>query len=80
MSEIKDILHEDGIYVMEQSYLPMLIKNNAYDSICHEHLTYFTLRQINFLCEKNNLKVIKTSTNTMNVEVLEFLLRIKTLI
>ena len=66
MSEIKDILHEDGIYVMEQSYLPMLIKNNAYDSICHEHLTYFTLRQINFLCEKNNLKVIKTSTNTMN--------------
>ena len=66
ISEIKDILHNEGVYVMEQSYLPMLIKNNAYDSICHEHLTYFTLKQIKYLCEKNNLKVIKTSTNSMN--------------
>tara|TARA_B110000003_G_C16617320_1_gene521755 strand:- start:124 stop:1371 length:1248 start_codon:yes stop_codon:yes gene_type:complete len=66
ISEIKDILDKEGVYVMEQSYLPMLIKNNAYDSICHEHLTYFTLKQIKYLCEKNNLKVIKASTNSMN--------------
>ena len=66
ISEIKDILHNEGIYVMEQSYLPMLVKNNAYDSICHEHLTYFTLKQIDYLCEKNNLRIIKTSMNNMN--------------
>jgi len=63
ISDIKNILHEDGIYVMEQSYLPVLLKNNAYDSICHEHLTYFTLMQIKYLCEKNGLKIFKTSLN-----------------
>ena len=50
---------------MEQSYLPVLLKNNGYDSICHEHLTYFTLKQIRHLCEKNDLKIIKTSLNPM---------------
>ena len=50
---------------MEQSYLPILLKNNGYDSICHEHLTYFTLKQINYLCKKNNLKIFKTSLNYM---------------
>ena len=65
VSDVKDILCKDGIWVMEQSYLPILIKNNGYDSICHEHLTYFTLRQINYLCEKNNLRVFKVSLNSM---------------
>jgi hypothetical protein len=65
MSDIKSILHNKGIYVMEQSYLPILLKNNGYDSICHEHLTYFTLKQIRHLCEKNDLKIIKTSLNPM---------------
>ena len=65
VSDIKNILKKDGIWVMEQSYLPILIKNNGYDSICHEHLTYFTLKQIDYLCKKNNLRIIKTSLNKM---------------
>ena len=65
VSDIKDILREDGIWVMEQSYLPLLLRDNAYDSICHEHLTYFTLKQINYLCSKNDLRIFKTSLNSM---------------
>ena len=38
-----------GIWILEQSYFPHLIKNNAYDSICHEHLTYFTIKQIKMI-------------------------------
>lgn len=65
VSNVKEILCENGVWVMEQSYLPILIKNNAYDSICHEHLTYFTLKQINYLCDQNNLRVFKVSLNHM---------------
>ena len=57
VSDIKNILSKDGIWVMEQSYLPLLLRDNAYDSICHEHLTYFTLKQINYLCSKNDLRI-----------------------
>ena len=52
VSNIRDILDKNGIWVMEMYYLPILLRLNAYDSICHEHITYFSLRQINFLCKK----------------------------
>ena len=66
VSEIKDILHKEGIWVMEMYYIPILLKFNAYDSICHEHITYLTYRHIDYLCKKNNLKIFKTSLNSMN--------------
>lgn len=64
--DIKKILDKNGIWILEQSYLPFLIKNNAYDSICHEHLTYFMFHQIENLLDKNNLKTVDIQTNSMN--------------
>jgi|TARA_B100001964_G_C14248712_1_gene608791 hypothetical protein len=66
VSDIRDILRKDGIWVMEMYFLPILLKYNAYDSICHEHITYFSSKQINYLCKKNNLKIFKISLNSMN--------------
>ena len=57
VSDIKDILDKDGVWILEQSYLPLLIKNNAYDSICHEHLSYFMYRQIKNLLDKGQIEL-----------------------
>ena len=43
-----------------------LVKNNAYDSICHEHLSYFMYRQLNLILSKHNLKVVDVKFNEMN--------------
>ena len=66
VSDIKDILTSDGIWVMEMYDVPTLIKSNAYDSICHEHITYMTLSHIEYLCKKNDLRIFKISVNKMN--------------
>tara|TARA_A100001011_G_C14275829_1_gene829193 strand:- start:123 stop:1364 length:1242 start_codon:yes stop_codon:yes gene_type:complete len=66
VSDIKEILSKDGIWIMEQSYFPFLVKNNAYDSICHEHLSYFMYRQLNLILSKHNLKVVDAKFNEMN--------------
>ena len=66
IKDIKSILDKKGIWVLEQSYFPLLIKNNAYDSICHEHLSYFMHRQLNLLLKKEKLKIIDVSFNNMN--------------
>jgi len=66
VSDISNILHPNGIWVMEMYYLPTLLKFNAYDSICHEHITYLTLDHIDYLCKKNCLKIFKVSLNSMN--------------
>jgi NDP-4-keto-2,6-dideoxyhexose 3-C-methyltransferase len=63
---IESNLTDDGIWVSEQSYLPRMIDNLAFDTICHEHLTYLTLNNINFLALKNNLKIIDVEINNIN--------------
>lgn len=64
--DIAEILEEDGIWVMEQSYLPLMIETNSYDTICHEHLEFYTLKQIEWIAEKASLKVIDVMTNDIN--------------
>ena len=66
IEDISKILHANGVWVLEQSYFPKLFFNNAYDSLCHEHLTYFIYRQIDLILKKNNLRVINIKLNEMN--------------
>jgi NDP-4-keto-2,6-dideoxyhexose 3-C-methyltransferase len=66
VSEVKEILHPDGIWVLEQSYMPTMIKMNAFDTICHEHLEYYTLKQIVWMMERNDLRVFDVAFNDVN--------------
>ncbi|MDA7688625.1 methyltransferase domain-containing protein, partial [Pelagibacteraceae bacterium] len=46
MKEIKSILDVNGIWVVEQSYLPFMLETNSYDTVCHEHYEYYSLKDI----------------------------------
>jgi len=65
-NEVADLLDEQGIWVLEQSYLPLMLKNNSFDTICHEHLEYYALRQIHWLFDKAGLKIIDVRFNMVN--------------
>ncbi|WP_369389920.1 class I SAM-dependent methyltransferase [Streptomyces sp. CG1] len=58
MRDIAAILHDDGVWVMEQSYMPAMLEAGAYDVVCHEHLEYYALRQIEWMAERAGLVVI----------------------
>ncbi len=49
MRHITDVLADDGVWVFEQSYMPSMLEVNAYDTICHEHLEYYGLKQVKWL-------------------------------
>ncbi len=66
MKEVNEILDDDGVWVMEQSYLPLMIKNNAYDCICHEHQEYYCLSQIKYMAFKVGLNILDVSFNDTN--------------
>ena len=63
---ISKLLEKNGIWVLEFSYFPLLLKNLTYDQICHEHVMYYTLNTFNNIVEKNNLKIIDFSLNEIN--------------
>ncbi len=64
--EISTLLSDTGYWVVEFSYLPLLLKNLTYDQICHEHVTYYSLSVFNLLMKKNNLKIVDVSLNEIN--------------
>lgn len=63
---IKASLAKDGIWVLEQSYLPSMLARNSFDTICHEHLEYYALAQIETLAKFHDLKIIDVQANDCN--------------
>ena len=66
VEDIERSLADDGIWVFEQSYLPSMLRANAYDTICQEHLEYYTVRQIQWLLERAGLSMLRASLNDAN--------------
>lgn len=66
MREIEGILADDGIWVFEQSYLPTMLARNSYDTVCHEHIEFYALEQINWMAEKAGLVIQDVEFNDVN--------------
>jgi C-methyltransferase C-terminal domain/Methyltransferase domain/Putative zinc binding domain len=66
MREIVEVLADDGIWVFEQSYMPAMLAQNSYDTVCHEHLEYYDLKQIKWMVDKVGLKIVDVELNDVN--------------
>ena len=65
-NDIKTALKEDGIWHVEMSYMPSMLNNCSYDTICHEHLEYYSLKSLKYLMDLADLKIINISFNQIN--------------
>jgi len=66
MREVYNILSDDGIWVFEQSYMPAMLESHAYDTICHEHLEFYGLKQIKWMADRVGFKIIAIEFNKVN--------------
>ncbi|MEI6183819.1 MAG: class I SAM-dependent methyltransferase [Polynucleobacter sp.] len=66
MRNIHRVLADDGIWVFEQSYLPFMIETNSFDTVCHEHLEFYCLSQIQFMSEKVGFQIVDVEFNDVN--------------
>jgi len=66
MRHIVNVLADDGIWVFEQSYLPLMLARNSYDTVCQEHQEYYALRQILFMAQIAGLKIADVEINSVN--------------
>jgi hypothetical protein len=64
--DIESILADDGIWHFEQSYMPSMLRSNSYDTICHEHLEYYSLGVVKTILEAANLKIVDVVMNSVN--------------
>lgn len=63
---IKRHLAEDGVWVVEMSYMPHMLLSNSYDTVCHEHLEYYSLSVLDWIMKRAGLKVFRAEINSSN--------------
>jgi hypothetical protein len=66
VGDIARALAPDGVWHFEQSYMPSMLRTNAYDTVCHEHLEYYSLRVIHDLLARHGLRIVNVQMNSVN--------------
>lgn len=64
--DIAKVLAPDGVWHFEQSYMPAMLRTVSYDTICHEHLEYYSLGVVQKILEAADLKLIDVQMNNIN--------------
>lgn len=66
VSDIKKCLDKNGLWMIQMGYLGTTIDNNIFDSICHEHLEYYSLFSLENLLKRHDMQVIDVEENDVN--------------
>lgn len=64
--EIASVLADEGIWHFEQSYMPSMLRLNSYDTICHEHLEYYSLAVVAKVLDAADLRLVDVAMNAVN--------------
>ena len=66
LNDVHNIMEDDGLFVVQMSYTPLMIEQMAFDNICHEHIYYYSLLTINNLFKANGFKLVDCQLNDVN--------------
>jgi hypothetical protein len=66
VNDIKSVLDKDGLWVLQLSYTPLMLKQLAFDNICHEHVYYYSVENLKILFEKCGMEIVDVELNDIN--------------
>ena len=66
IQDVYEVLDDDGLWVLQLSYTPLMLEQLAFDNICHEHIYYYSLFNLKNLFEKNGFKIVDCQLNDTN--------------
>jgi len=66
VEDVRKIMKDDGIFIIQQNYLVGMLKQNAFDNIVHEHLEYYSLLSLGNLLAKHDLEVFDLEERELN--------------
>lgn len=66
LKDVYDIMDNNGLFVIQQSYMPLMIKQLAFDNICHEHVFYHSLYSMEYLLDLVGFKIVDVQLNDVN--------------
>jgi NDP-4-keto-2,6-dideoxyhexose 3-C-methyltransferase len=66
VADIKKVMHPDGLWIVQMSYLLLMLKTNDFGNICHEHLEYYSLQSFEYLLNLHDFVLVDVELNDVN--------------
>jgi SAM-dependent methyltransferase len=66
LRDVVDLMRDDGLFVVQMSYTPLMLRQMAFDNICHEHIHYYTLSTLSTLFRSAGLHIVDVQLNDVN--------------
>ncbi len=63
---VKQVMAPGGVWILEMSYMPLMLQMTSYDTICHEHIEYYSLAVVEFILQQAGLQVVDAALNDIN--------------
>jgi len=64
--DVHEVLDDNGLWVIQLSYTPLMLQQLAFDNICHEHIFYYSLFNIKTLMNRNGFDIVNVQLNDIN--------------
>jgi hypothetical protein len=66
VDDVKNVLDDEGLWIIQMSYLPLMLEQLAFDNICHEHLEYYSLESLKYLLDRHGMQIVDCEMNDVN--------------
>jgi SAM-dependent methyltransferase len=66
VADIKAVMHPEGLWIVQMSYLPLMLQQNDFGNICHEHLEYYSLQSFEYLLGLHDFVLVDVDLNDVN--------------
>jgi hypothetical protein len=66
VEDVGSVMHPDGVWIVQMSYLPLMLKQNEIGNICHEHLAYYSLQSLEYVLNLHGMEVVDVELNPVN--------------
>ena len=66
VSDVKTVLDPEGLWIVQMSYLPSMLKQNEIGNICHEHLEYYSVQSFEYLLDLYDFEIVDLELNAIN--------------
>lgn len=66
LKDCKDVLHNEGVLIIQMNYLVSMLKDDAFDFICHEHLALYSVLTLEKAIKMAGLDLVGIELSSSN--------------
>lgn len=66
VKQVNEVMSDDGVFVLQLSYTPLMVIQGELGNVCHEHIAYYNLKSLDYVLSRAGFKIEDLELNNVN--------------